>query len=303
MRRVLSIQSHVVYGHVGNRASVFPLERMGVEVWPLNTVQFSNHTGYGHWKGQVFSGSHVAELWEGLDAMDCAPICDALLSGYMGTLDIGYAILDIVASIRKRNPLTLYCCDPVMGDYERGLYVQPGIPEFFRERALPEASIIKPNQFEAEILSGVAIRGMEDARRACDILHAKGPDIVLITSLEAIRGQDAAFGAAARDSETPETPGDHIRTLLSFGGGAYVIGTPRFSFPVPPHGAGDMASALFLGNYLETGDALLSFERMASAVHRIFEATSVDGSAELAIIRAQDAFAERQRLFPAEKVW
>lgn len=286
MTRVLSIQSHVVYGHVGNRASVFPLERMGVEVWPLNTVQFSNHTGYGHWKGQVFPGSHIAELWEGLEALGRASACDALLSGYLGALDVGEAILDIVASIRKSNPKMLYCCDPVMGDYERGLYVKPGIPEFFRDRALREASIIKPNQFEAEVLSGVAIRGMEDARRACAILHEKGPGIILITSIDAIRYS-----------------GDQICTLLSLGDHAYVIRTPRFPFPVPPHGAGDMASALFLGHYLETGDAVLSLERMAGAVHAVFKATKAQDSVELAIVEAQDAFAERKSLFHADKIW
>ncbi len=286
MTSVLSIQSHVVYGHVGNRAAVFPLERMGVEVWPLNTVQFSNHTGYGSWKGLVFPGSHIAELWEGLEALGRACACDALLSGYLGALDVGEAILDIVASIRKRNPRMLYCCDPVMGDYERGLYVKPGIPEFYRDRALREASIIKPNQFEAEVLSGIAIGGMEDARRACAILHEKGPGIVLVTSLDAIRDG-----------------GEHICTLLSLGDHAHVVRTPRFSFPVPPHGAGDMASALFLGHYLETGDAVLSLERMAGAVHAVFKATKTQGSAELAIIEAQDAFAERESLFSAEKVW
>ena len=287
---ILSVQSQVVYGHVGNRASVFPLERMGFEVWPMNTVQFSNHTGYPQWKGMVFPGSHIAELWEGLSVLGCVSSCDAVLSGYMGSLDIGEAILDIVASLRKNNPHSLYCCDPVMGDYEGGLYVKPDIPLFFKDRVLPQASIIKPNQFEAELLSGVAIRGMDDARKACVILHAAGPAIILVTSLEVAPG-----------------PGDMISTLLSFGGQAYLARTPRFAFSTAPHGAGDLASALFLGNYLETADPLLSFERMASAVHKVFEATCAAQAtgrvSELAIVGAQDAFVARERLFRAERIW
>lgn len=286
MNKVLSIQSHVVYGHVGNRASVFPLERMGMDVWPLNTVQFSNHTGYGQWKGTIFTGQHVAALWQGLDALGCASRCDAVLSGYMGAQDIGEAILEIVSAIRKENPGMLYCCDPVMGDVERGLYVKPEIPGFFRDKVLREASIIKPNQFEAELLSGISIRCLEDARAACAALHGRGPAIILITSLEAA-----------------QSPENLISTLLSFGDRAFLIRTPRFSFPVAPHGAGDMACALFLGHYLETRDPLLSFERMASAVHKVFKATSVDGLAELAIVSAQDAFAARESLFRAERIW
>jgi len=286
MKKVLSIQSHVVFGHVGNRASVFPLERMGMELWPLNTVQFSNHTGYGQWKGTIFTGEHVAGIWQGMEALGCAPACDAVLSGYMGSRDIGEAILGIVSAVRKANPRMFYCCDPVMGDYERGLYVQPGIPEFLRDRVLAQATIIKPNQFEAEVLSGISIRGGEDAREACASLHARGPAIVLITSLEAMQDEKGL-----------------ICTLMSCGDGAFAIRTPRFSFPVAPHGAGDLASALFLGHYLETGDPVLSFERMASAVHRVFEATSAENLAELAIVGAQDAFASRESLFRAERIW
>ncbi len=284
--KVLSVQSHVVYGRVGNRAAVFPLERMGIDVWPLNTVQLSNHTGYGQSKGTVFTGSHIAELWKGLETLGCASDCAAVLSGYLGGPDIGEAILGIVASIRERNPSALYCCDPVMGDYERGIYVRPGIPEFFRNEALRLSSIIKPNQFEAELLSGIRIDGVDAARRACSSLHAAGPAMILLTSLDALPG-----------------PGDQISTLLSLSGEAYVVRTPRFSFPLPPHGAGDMASALFLGYYLKTRDSLAAFELTADAVHRVFEATFSARSRELEILKAQSAFAGGERMFRAERVW
>jgi len=286
MKSVLSIQSHVVYGHVGNSASVFPLQRMGFEVWPINTVQFSNHPGYGFWKGAVFPGAHIADLWKGLEDLGRASSCDALLSGYLGSLETGEAILDIVAALKKSNQDAVYCCDPVMGDSERGLYVKRGIPEFFARKALREASIIKPNLFEAETLSGMKIGGLDEARKACSILHGMGPSIILITSL----------GGTTLPAPT-------IGTLLSFGDRAYLVRTPLYSFPVTPHGGGDLASALFLGNYLETQDPVLSLERMASAVHRVFEMTSERNSPELAIVAAQDAFPSKESLFRAERIW
>ncbi|MGB4587442.1 MAG: pyridoxal kinase PdxY [Rectinemataceae bacterium] len=286
MRTVLSIQSHVVYGHVGNSASVFPLQRMGFEVWPINTVQFSNHPGYGAWKGRVFPGDHVADLWKGLEELGPASACDAVLSGYLGSMEVGEAILDIVAALKSLNPGAVYCCDPVMGDSERGLYVRQDIPEFFATRALREASIIKPNLFEAEALSGMPIGGLDEARKALSILHAKGPSIILITS----------FG-----NEGPPEP--TTGTILSFGDEAYLVRTPLYAFPRTPHGGGDLACALFLGNYLETQDPILSLERMACAVHKVFELTSENRSPELAIIAAQDAFPSKERLFRAERIW
>lgn len=283
---ILSIQSHVVFGHVGNSSAVFPLQRMGMEVWPLNTVQFSNHTGYGHWKGMVFPRGHIEELWEGIESLGLSASCDAVLSGYLGDPETGEVVLDILASIRKDNGGTIYCCDPVMGDYEEGLYVKAGIPEFFREKALKYATIIKPNRFEAELLSGVSIGGIEGARKACGILHEKGPEVIIITSLDALRAGP-----------------DEICMLLSLGEEAYTIRTPHFGFAVAPHGAGDMACALFLGYYLETRDALAAFERMTTAVYRVFEATCARGLSELALVQAQDCFAGKERLFHAERTW
>src|ERR671920_2606930 len=152
---ILSIQSHVAYGHVGNAAATFPLQRIGVEVWPIHTVQFSNHTGYGAWTGRVFDAPMIEERVEGIAARGVLAACDGVLSGYMGSADIGNAILSTVARVRAANPAALYCCDPVIGDVGRGVFVRPGIPEFMREQAVPSADIITPNQFELDYLSGM----------------------------------------------------------------------------------------------------------------------------------------------------
>jgi pyridoxine kinase len=163
---LLSIQSHVVYGHVGNAAAVFPLQRLGVEVWPLHTVQFSNHTGYGDWRGQVFDAGLIRELVAGIAQRGVLGQCDGVLSGYMGGADTAEAILDAVAAVKRANPAARYCCDPVIGDVGRGVFVRDGIPEFMRAKAVPAADVVTPNQFELDYLSGRASKTLLQARDA-----------------------------------------------------------------------------------------------------------------------------------------
>ena len=154
MLNILSIQSSVAYGHVGNSAAVFPLQRLGIEVWPVITVHFSNHTGYGAWRGPVLGPDDIAEVLTGIEERGVLPSCNAVLSGYMGDAGLGRLIVDAAAKVKALNPQALYCCDPVMGDVGRGFFVRPGIPDFMRQTAVPAADIITPNQFELEFLTG-----------------------------------------------------------------------------------------------------------------------------------------------------
>ena len=196
---VLSIQSHVAYGHVGNASAVFPMQRLGVEVWPIHTVQFSNHTGYGSWKGRVFDGPAIEELVEGIAERGVLDRCDGVLSGYMGSADIGNAILSAVARVRAPNPEALYCCDPVIGDVGRGVFVRPGIPEFMREQAVPAADIITPNQFELDYLSGLTTQTFADVKQASRSCRRLGPKVVLVTSVETKETPaDASISSPAR---------------------------------------------------------------------------------------------------------
>src|SRR5262245_22609873 len=151
---ILSIQSHVAYGHVGNAAAVFALQRLGIEVWPVHTVQFSNHTGYGQWGGRVFDAAMIRDVIAGIAERDVLGACAGVLSGYLGTADIGEVILDAVARVKRANPAAAYCCDPVIGDATRGVFVRPGIAEFPQARALPAADVVTPNQFELGHLAG-----------------------------------------------------------------------------------------------------------------------------------------------------
>lgn len=281
---ILSIQSSVAYGHVGNSAAVFPLQRLGFEVWPVLTVHFSNHTGYGAWRGPVLPAEAVAEVLRGIEERGVLPRCDAVLSGYMGDVSLGQVILDAVATTKAANPAALYCCDPVMGDVGRGFFVRPGIPEFMRDRAVPAADIITPNQFELEYLTGHAVATLDDALAAADAARAMGPDIVIVTSLTRADGDP-----------------DAIEMLAVAGDGAWRVTTPRL--PLSVNGAGDATAALFLAHRLRTGDSGRALALTAAAVHAVLEATQSAGAREIQLIAAQDAIAAPDAArFPADRL-
>src|SRR4051812_19917914 len=233
---ILSIQSHVAYGHVGNASAVFPMQRLGVEVWPIHTVQFSNHTGYGAWTGRVFDAPMIEELVDGLAARGVLGACDGVISGYMGSADIGNAILAAVARVRAANPQALYCCDPVIGDIGRGVFVRPGIPEFMRDHAVPAADIITPNQFELDYLAGHATGTQASLKEAVAAVQLLGPKVVLVTSVE-----------------TRETPTDAIDLIAGEGERFWRVRTPRLSLGV--NGAGDAIAALFFVHYARSRSA------------------------------------------------
>ncbi|TXN06479.1 pyridoxal kinase PdxY [Methylobacterium sp. WL103] len=280
---ILSIQSHVAYGHVGNASAVFPMQRLGVEVWPIHTVQFSNHTGYGAWRGRVFDGPAVEDLVAGIRERGVLGSCDGVLSGYMGSADIGTAILGAVAAVRAENPRALYACDPVIGDIGRGVYVRPGIAEFMADRAVPAADILTPNQFELDLLTGLTSGTLADAKRAVAALQARGPRVVLVTSLA-----------------TDATPADAIDMLAGEGGTFWRVRTPRLDLSV--NGAGDCIAALFLVHYARTRSAALALGMAAASVHGILRRTLAEGSREILTVAAQDEFVAPTETFPVETV-
>jgi pyridoxine kinase len=280
---VLSIQSHVAYGHVGNASAVFPMQRLGVEVWPIHTVQFSNHTGYGAWKGRVFDGPAIEELVDGIAERGVLPRCDGVLSGYMGSADIGNAILSAVARVRAANPAALYCCDPVIGDVGRGVFVRPGIPEFMRDHAVPAADIITPNQFELDYLSGIATDTLASVKEAIAAVQLLGPRVVLVTSVEA-----------------RETPADAIDLIAADGAGAVRVRTPRLSLSV--NGAGDAIAALFFVHYARTRSAATALARASASVYCLLRRTAEEGSREILTVAAQDEFVAPSQSFPVEEI-
>ena len=278
---ILSIQSWVAYGHVGNASAMFPLQRLGAEVWAVNTVQFSNHTGYGSWRGQVFGADLVRDLVQGIEDRGALPRCDALLTGYMGDAAIGEAVLEALEKVRAVNPQALYCCDPVIGDVGRGIFVRPSIPEFMRDRALPAADIATPNQFELEWLTGRSVKTLQEAKDAAAALQASGPRCVLVTSLE-----------------LEDTDPDRIEMLAAEGGAFWRIRTPRL--PLSVNGAGDAIAALFLFHRLKTGSAAAALGAAASSIHGLLRRTAEAGSREILTVAAQEEFVTPSRVFLPE---
>jgi pyridoxine kinase len=196
---ILSIQSHVAYGHAGNSAAVFPLQRIGVEVWPVHTVQFSNHSGYGARRGPLVSADAIRLVVRGIEERGALGKCDGVLSGYLGSPDIGEVMIDAVARVKSANPDARFCCDPVIGDTGRGIFVRQGVPEFIKARMLPIADIVTPNQFELEYLADRTTSTMEDLVAAIDAVHARGPRVVLVTSMHINDTPDACIDLVVSD--------------------------------------------------------------------------------------------------------
>ena len=280
---ILSIQSHVAFGHVGNAAATFPLQRLGIEVWPIHTVQFSNHTGYGSWKGRVFDAGMIREVMAGIEARGVLGECNGVLSGYMGAADIGAAILDAVSTVKRANPAARYCCDPVIGDVGRGIFVREGIPEFMREKAVPAADIVTPNQFELDYLSRRESGTLRAARDAVKAVHDLGPRVILVTSLH-----------------TDETPADSIDMLASDETGCFLVRTPKL--PLTINGAGDAVAALFFAHYLRGGKLAESLSRAASSIFGVLAKTAESGAREIQLIAAQDQIVRPIRIFTAQAV-
>jgi len=288
---ILSIQSHVVYGYAGNTAAVFPMQRLGYEVWAVNTVEFSNHTGYGAWRGKVLGAELADELITGLDERGVLHNCEAVLSGYLGDASTGGVIRNTIKKVRSKNPNALYCCDPVMGDVGRGFYVKPDIPDIFKNDLIPLADIVFPNQFELEALTGINTKALPDAVKAINILHEMGPSIVLVTSF---REKDGEVEMLASDKQKKEI---------------YKITTPELPLGNGVAGTGDMTSAVFLSRYLETKNLEKTLELCTAAVFGVLEkslkhAVSQDKKSllELKFISAQQEFVSPSYSFKAKKI-
>ncbi|WP_404382810.1 pyridoxal kinase PdxY [Caenispirillum salinarum] len=285
---ILSIQSHVAYGHVGNSAAVFPLQRLGNEVWPVHTVHFSNHTGYETVRGTVLGAALVRDTVRGIGERGVLGRCDALLSGYLGDAGIGHAVVEAADTVKAANPDAIYCCDPVMGDHEAtggpgGLYVKPDIPDLMRDVVIPRADLATPNQFELELLTGRPCSLMSQVVEAVDALRAMGPKVVMVTSLRRCDADPQRIEVLARGPE-----------------GAWLISTPRIPLAHPPTGSGDAFAALFLGHFLRSRRVPEALEAAVNGLFSVFEATERAGGRELALIEAQDALATPVRRFRAE---
>jgi pyridoxine kinase len=275
--KILSIQSHVAYGHAGNSAAVFPLQRLGHDVYPVLTVTFSNHTGYGETRGPVIPPADVTEVIHGVEDRGAFPGVDAVLTGYLGAESMGEVVLDTVGRVKSANPGAIYCCDPVMGDVGRGFFVREGIPEYLRDGVVPTADIVTPNQFELEFLTGRTVSTQSDLVDAVSRLRGSGPRTVLVTSVV-----------------TEDTPADSIQMVCVSDHGAWLVTTPML--PMTVRGGGDVTAAIFLAHTLTDGpQAALS--RTAATMYAVLAATHAGGHEEMQLIPQQAAIAHPDEQF------
>jgi pyridoxine kinase len=280
---ILSIQSAVAYGHVGNSAAVFPLQRIGVEVLPVYTVNFSNHTGYGEWGGPLIAPDDVRAVIAGVEARGAFAEVDAVLSGYQGGEGIGEVIIDAVARVKAANPAAIYACDPVMGNAKSGCFVAPAIPILLRERVVPVADLITPNQFELGYLTDTEPDTLESTLASADLARAMGPSIVLVTSVE-----------------RPDREEGTIEMLAVTDDGAWIVQTPLL--PMKANGSGDVTAALFTAHYLRTRDAADALARTVSSVYDLLALTHESGRRELQLIEAQEFYANPRMQFTVRQV-
>ncbi|XVX21554.1 pyridoxal kinase PdxY [Actinomycetota bacterium] len=283
MTNIISIQSAVAYGHVGNSAAVFPMQRLGVEVWPVYTVNFSNHTGYGEWRGPVLPADDVRAVIQGIEDRGAFPSVDAVLSGYQGGEEIGDVIIDAVARVKAANPKAVYACDPVMGNAKSGCFVHPAIPVLLRERVVPMADIITPNQFELGFLTHTEPQSLEGTLESADKAREMGPSTVLVTSV--LR---------------PDRPTDTIEMLAVHGDDAFIVQTPQL--PIKCNGSGDVTAALFTTHLLETGQADVALARTVSSVYALLKRTMDSGQRELQLVQSQEEIAHPAMEFEVRKV-
>lgn len=281
--KILSIQSAVAYGHVGNSAAVFPLQRIGVEVLPVYTVNFSNHTGYGAWRGPMISPDDVREVLLGIEERGALSQIDVVLSGYQGGEGIADVILEAVERVKAASPGAVYSCDPVMGNAKSGCFVAPAIPVLLRDRVVPAADIITPNQFELGFLTDTEPNTLESTLASVELVRATGPRTVLVTSVERPDREDGTIEMLAVDDN-----------------GAWLVQTPYI--PMKANGSGDVTAALFTAHYRRTGDLAEALARTTSSVFELLTRTQESGERELQLVESQDAYANPSMQFKPRQV-
>ena len=294
---------------MGNKAATFPLQLLGFDVDVINSVHFSNHTGYPNgFKGEIMNGEQLSTILDGLEQNNLLSNIKHLLTGYIGSVTFLRSVLNVLQTLKRYNPTIRYVCDPVMGD-DGKLYVPHDLVSIYRSDVIPLANVVTPNQFEIELLTRIDIQTIDDAIRACQALHRLGPDLVVITSLT-LNNHDNG------DIDTCQEEKKEIITILasqrvkhkSANNTEFVlwtIDTPKV--PGRFTGTGDVTAALFLAWTAKTNDLKVTLEKVASTMYSLISSTAKtsDGtivSRELKLIKCKNVIENPKLLFHAKKI-
>ena len=264
---ILSIQSHVSFGYVGNSAAQFALQYLGYEVWPVHTVLFSNHPGHKSFRGEILPTEDIQSVLLGLLDLPIGGECEAILSGYLGHKETGIMLDEIISRFQEENRHLIYVCDPVIGDIKEGTYVVPELVKVFRDDLIPLATVITPNAYELSELTGDPVGTIGDVLKAARKLMNPGPSIVIVTSVI--------------DAGQP----DHLNTLLITPDHAWIVPSPLLVNP--PKGAGDLLSALWLAWYLEGKPPEQALVEAVSSVFSLIRSAGPEGGLELPLINSR----------------
>jgi pyridoxine kinase len=268
---ILAISSHVAVGHVGNAAASPALERLGFEIWRVDTVKFSNHPGHKEgFTGTVTASDQIEDLLVGIGRLTGWIGCGGIYTGYMGEGRTPSAIARHLDAARAANPDLVVLCDPVIGDHGR-VFVRDGVEDGIRDLLLPRADVITPNAFELSRIAGCEVTDLETAASAVQAARTRlrpgGPRI--------------AVGTGIPISKT------EIGLVMAWDGASVVIRQSRRDRPF--FGTGDLFSGLFLGHLLHTNDPEQAVHRAASGLRVATEVTAAAGSVDLDLIRNLDA--------------
>jgi len=275
---VISIQSQVAYGHVGNSAAVFPMQMHGIDVIAVPTTLLSNRPGYPTIRGRVLDAQLVADLLLGIEERGAVDTAQMILSGYLGSPGIAAVVADFVKRAKAKNPALRYCCDPVLGDRGRGLFVHADIPPQVADRLCPLADVVTPNHFEFEYLSGAKAATIDQVIEAARALMAHGPSTVVVTS-----------------AELSDTPRGEIETLAIERTKAWRLRTPKL--PISPNGAGDLFGALLVAARVRGNDTPDALSHAASAIFAVLERTAIRATEEMRIVESAELLANPKRRF------
>jgi pyridoxine kinase len=240
------------------------------------TTLLSNRPGYATLRGRVLDAELVADLLLGIEERGAVDDACMILSGYLGSADNAKVVADFVARAKTKNPALRYCCDPVLGDRDRGLFVRDDIPALVRNLLCPLADIITPNHFEFEWLCGTKAASIDQALKAARAFMARGT--VVVTS-----------------AELADTPEGTIETLAVERARAFRVRTVRL--PISPNGTGDLFAALLVAARLRGADTPEALGHAASAISAVLERTAASGTEEMRIVESAEWLTYPSRKF------